>query len=173
MLGYASYLFKKWTLGAKIAGSTSSCLGTSPLVSLGVHSPFPLWLRPEERASAAQPFTAPQGRESYCGGTDLPASPWDTVNPTGGGLDLNCFFSAKITPFWRLLCPSAEVWAAAVILQWMRAFLLSHILLFPVCGVLAYHCVGDYPCKKARAWKTSHFQHLWTRFFRKCFSLYT
>lgn len=124
-------------------------------------------------ASAAQPFTAPQGRESYCGGTDLPASPWDTINPTGGGLDLNCFFSAKITPFWRLLCPSAEVWAAAVILQWMRAFLLSHIPLFPVCGVLAYHCVGDYPCKKARAWKTSRFQHLWTRFFKKCFSLYT
>lgn len=31
-------------------------------------------------ASTARPFTAPQGRASYCIGMDLPESPWDTIN---------------------------------------------------------------------------------------------
>lgn len=152
----AGHCIKKRILGAKITGSASNCSGTSTLTCLRVESPFSSWLHLEEGALHSL-FMAPWGKTSYFIGTDLPVSPWDIINQTGRELDLNCFFSAKITPFWKLLCPSTEVWAAAVILPWMRAFLLSHTLLFPVYSVLAYYCAGDYPCKKPEPGKLAIF----------------
>lgn len=160
MLRYTSYLLqdtaKKWTLGAKRARSTDSCSGSTVLVRLCVNSLFF-----HGCGWGSDPCTA---FHSSSGKGELLHRDWPSETPQtkpGGGLDLNCFFSAKITPFWRLLCPSTEVWAAAVILPWMKAFLLSHILLFPVYGVLAYYCAGDYPSRKTEPGKMSHFQQLW------------
>lgn len=72
MLAYTLYLLqgtvkKKRILGAKIAGSAGSCFGTSALASIS-------FVAAAGGVSAAQPFTAPQGRASYCVGTDLPVS---------------------------------------------------------------------------------------------------